>query len=127
MSLVLIADDDPDILELVRARLERAGCEVMAAADGLEAVALAEARPPALAVLDVSMPGMTGWEVTRRLRATPATATIPIVILTAAAQDSDVTASMEAGATAHIRKPFSPRDLVAQVQRLLSGEGTSPA
>ena len=120
--LVLVADDDDDILELVRRRLERSGCEVITAPDGEQALALALGRPPQLAVLDVSMPGLDGLELTRRLRATEATAQMPIIILTAGAQDSDQARSLSAGADLHIKKPFSPRELTARVQELLGRE-----
>jgi CheY-like chemotaxis protein len=117
--LVLAADDDPDILSLIRLTLKRAGCEVMTAPDGRAALALARERPPAMAVVDLSMPHMNGLELTAALRQDAATADIPIVILTAAVQTSDVEAARVAGATAHIKKPFSPRDLRARVTELL--------
>lgn len=117
--LVLVADDDPDILDLVRRSLERSGHEVSTAPDGARALELAIHRPPQLAVLDVSMPGLDGLELTRRLRAADATRTMPIIILTAGAQDSDRASSLEAGADLHVKKPFSPRELVSNVQELL--------
>jgi CheY-like chemotaxis protein len=121
--LILAADDDPDILTLIRLALERAGCEVITAPDGQAALELAAERPPSMAVLDLSMPRASGLEVTERLRATAATATIPIVILSAAVQPSDITAAHAAGADAHIKKPFSPRDLRTRVQELLDARG----
>jgi CheY-like chemotaxis protein len=120
--LVLAADDDPDILSLIKLTLQRAGCEVVTAPDGRAAFELAVARPPAMAVVDLSMPHMNGLELTAALRREPATASIPIVILTAAVQASDVAAAEAAGATAHIKKPFSPRDLRERVAALLDGQ-----
>ncbi len=117
--LVLVADDDPDILDLVRYRLERSGYEVATARDGLEAVRLAGELAPSLAVLDVMMPSLNGFEVTRRLREDPATREIPVILLTARAQESDVQEGFAAGADDYIRKPFSPRELSARVQAVL--------
>ena len=117
--LVLVADDDPDILDLVRYRLERSGYDVATARDGLEAVQLAGELSPSLAVLDVMMPSLNGFEVTRRLREDPATREIPVILLTARAQEADVQEGFEAGADDYIRKPFSPRELSARVQAVL--------
>jgi DNA-binding response OmpR family regulator len=117
--LVLVADDDPDILDLVRYRLERSGYDVATARDGTEAVRLAGELSPALAVLDVMMPSLDGFEVTRRLREDPATRQIPVILLTARAQEADVQEGFEAGADDYIRKPFSPRELSARVQAVL--------
>lgn len=117
--LVLVADDDPDVLDLVRYRLERSGYAVATAVDGAEAVRLADELSPALAVLDVMMPCLNGYEVTRRLRENPATAGIPVILLTAKAQEADVQEGFDAGADDYIRKPFSPRELSARVQAVL--------
>jgi DNA-binding response OmpR family regulator len=117
--LVLVADDDPDILDLVRYRLERSGYTVATATDGAEAVRLASELTPALAVLDVMMPGLTGFEVTRRLREGSATSRIPVILLTARAQEADVQEGFAAGADDYLRKPFSPRELSARVQAVL--------
>ena len=117
--LVLVADDDPDILDLVRYRLERSGYAVATATDGAEAVRLAGELSPALAVHDVMMPSLDGLEATRRLRGDPATAGIPVILLTAKAQDADVQEGFLAGADDYIRKPFSPRELSARVQAVL--------
>jgi DNA-binding response OmpR family regulator len=117
--LVLVADDDPDILDLVRYRLERSGYAVATASDGAEAVRLAGELGPALAVVDVMMPSLNGFEVTRRLREAPETARIPVILLTAKAQEADVQQGFDAGADDYIRKPFSPRELSARVQAVL--------
>jgi DNA-binding response OmpR family regulator len=117
--VILAADDDPDIRELVAFRLERSGYTVLQAADGEEALALALEHTPDLAVLDVMMPKMDGFEVVRRLRAEEATKRMPIIMLTARAQDSDVESGFDAGADDYLRKPFSPQELRARVQSIL--------
>jgi DNA-binding response OmpR family regulator len=117
--LVLAADDDPDILSLVVFRLERAGYEVLTAADGDEALRLALERNPDLAVLDVMMPKLDGYEVTRRLRAHEPTSRLPIILLTARVQEADITRGFEAGADDYIKKPFSPQELRARVHAIL--------
>jgi DNA-binding response OmpR family regulator len=117
--LLLIADDDEDILQLLSFRLERAGFEIVQARNGAEALRLAIELRPALAVLDVMMPGLTGFEVTRELRANEKTRAMPIILLTAKAQPSDVSQGMAAGADDYVKKPFDARDLKDRVERLL--------
>jgi DNA-binding response OmpR family regulator len=117
--LVLVADDDPDILALVRFRLERDGYEVLSAPDGEAALDLALARTPDLALLDVMMPRLDGYEVTRRLREHGPTTTIPIILLTARVQEPDVERGFEAGADDYVTKPFSPQALGDRVQAAL--------
>ena len=117
--VILTADDDPDIRELLAFRLERSGYTVLQAVDGEEALALALEHRPDLAVLDVMMPKMDGFEVVRRLRAEEATKGMPIIMLTARAQDSDVEEGFDAGADDYLRKPFSPQELRARVQAIL--------
>jgi DNA-binding response OmpR family regulator len=112
--VVLAADDDEDILELVAFRLERSGYTVLRANDGEEALRLALEAKPDLAVLDVMMPKLDGFELTRRLRAEEATSRMPIILLTARAQDADVQAGFDAGADDYLRKPFSPQELRAR-------------
>jgi CheY-like chemotaxis protein len=117
--LVLVADDDGDILALVKAVLERSGHEVVTAGDGLEALALVRDRCPDVAVLDVSMPELDGVEVLRRLRADDATSELPVVLLSARAQEADVALGFAAGASAYMRKPFSARELSDRVGELI--------
>ena len=117
--LVLVADDDPDILGLVTLRLERDGYEVIRAPDGERAVEEAVERTPDLALIDVSMPKLDGYEVTERLRQHEPTSAIPIILLTARVQDSDVARGVEAGADGYVKKPFSTADLRTQVQAAL--------
>jgi two-component system phosphate regulon response regulator PhoB len=117
--LVLIADDDPDILLLLSVTLERDGWEVISAANGLRAHEVALERRPNLVVLDLMMPGIDGCEVARRLRADDATKDVPILIVTAFAEESQAARALEAGADAYMKKPFSPRDLLTKTAALL--------
>jgi DNA-binding response OmpR family regulator len=117
--VVLAADDDEDILELIAFRLEQSGYTVLRARDGEEAFRVALEAKPDLAVLDVMMPKLDGFELTRRLRADGATSRMPIILLTARAQDADVQAGFDAGADDYLRKPFSPQELRARVQAIL--------
>lgn len=117
--VVLVADDEDDVRALVVYRMSKAGYEVVEATDGEQAVRLAKERLPALAVVDVMMPKVDGYEVTRQLRADEATRRMPIILLTARAQDQDVQRGFAAGADDYIRKPFSPQELRARVQAIL--------
>ena len=117
--VVLAADDDADILGLITFRLERSGYTVLQAHDGEEALELALTAKPDLAVLDVMMPKLDGFELTRRLRAEEATRRMPIILLTARAQEADVQEGFEAGADDYIRKPFSSQELRSRVQAIL--------
>jgi DNA-binding response OmpR family regulator len=116
---VLVADDDPDILALVAYRLERSGYEVLTAADGADALRLTLAHLPDLVVLDVMMPRIDGYGVTRAIRQHPPTERTPVLLLTARVQEADVARGFEAGADDYIKKPFSPGELRARVQAVL--------
>ena len=117
--VVLVADDDDDIRDLVAFRLDRAGYEVLRAGDGQQALDLAKEHVPDLAVLDVMMPKLTGYDVTRELRADAATSRIAVILLTARVQEADVARGFEAGADDYVKKPFSPQELKARVQAVL--------
>jgi DNA-binding response OmpR family regulator len=117
--LVLVADDDPDIRSLVALRLERSGYEVVAAGDGEQALAAALERAPDLALLDVMMPKLDGYEVTERLRQQEATRHLPVILLTARVQESDIARGVEAGADDYVKKPFSTSELRDRVQAVL--------
>ena len=116
-KVVLIADDDEDILALLAFRLEREGYEVLAARDGEEALALARGRRPAVAVLDVAMPGLDGLAVARAIRADGLATRV--VLLTARAREEDVRRGIAAGADGYITKPFSPAHLDWRLAELL--------
>ena len=118
--LVLVADDDEDILLLVTTRLKRDGFEIVQASNGDEALAVAHERRPALAVLDIGMPGLDGVEVLEQIRADDDLRAMKVLLLTAKAQESDVRRGFAAGADAYVKKPFSPADLSARVRELLS-------
>ena len=118
--VVLVADDDEDILLLVRTVLEREGHEVIATRDGAEAVAAAFERKPDLAVLDITMPELDGLEVLRRLRADASTTDVPVLLLSARVQEDDVKRGYDTGANAYVQKPFSPRELTERVSELLA-------
>jgi DNA-binding response OmpR family regulator len=117
--LILIADDDQDILALVSFRLERAGYEVVQARNGEEAVQVALARRPDLAVIDVMMPRIDGYEATRQLRQHEETSRMPIILLTARVQEEDIARGFDAGADDYVKKPFSPQELGSRVQAVL--------
>jgi DNA-binding response OmpR family regulator len=125
--LLLVADDDEDILQLLSFRLELAGYEIVQARNGADALRLAIELRPSLAVLDVMMPGLNGFEVTRELRRNEETRTMPIILLTAKAQASDVSQGMAAGADDYMKKPFDARDLEERVERLLRPRLVAPA
>jgi DNA-binding response OmpR family regulator len=118
--LVVVADDDRDILELVAFRLERADYEVVQASDGQQALRLVTELRPDLAVLDVMMPKLNGYEVTREIRRGEETQLIPVILLTARVQEADVADGFEAGADDYVEKPFSPEELRARVQAILT-------
>ncbi len=117
--LVLVADDNDDILALVTFRLERAGYAVIQARDGEEAVRMAVERRPHLAILDLMMPRLDGYEVTRGIREHPVIAETPVILLTARTQEADVARGFDVGADDYIRKPFSPQELLSRVQAIL--------
>lgn len=116
---ILVADDDPDIRDIVSFRLERAGYETVQASDGDQALRLARETPPSLCVLDVMMPKVNGFEVLRELRGNPATRSVPVLMLTASVQDRDVARGFEQGADDYLKKPFNSAELLARVAALL--------
>jgi CheY-like chemotaxis protein len=116
--LVVVADDDDDILLLVTTRLRRDGFEVVSARNGNEALELVRERRPAVAVLDIGMPGLDGLEVLEQIRADDELGDVRVLLLTAKAQESDVRRGYAAGADAYVRKPFSPADLSVRVREL---------
>jgi two-component system alkaline phosphatase synthesis response regulator PhoP len=116
---VLIVEDDPDIAELVARYLQKAGFIADRANSGREALQMIAARPPDLLVLDLMLPHVDGLEVCRLTRANEATAAIPIIMLTARAEESERIVGLEVGADDYLAKPFSPNELVARVRALL--------
>lgn len=124
--LILVADDDEDILELVRLRLARS-YDTLVARDGAEALALAKAHRPDVAVLDVTMPGLDGYEVTSELSRDPSTSSIQVILLTARVQAGDVAKGLAAGAQDYVTKPFSPELLQSRVASALKAAAPAAA
>ena len=120
MARILVADDDVDIRELVEFKLSTLGHDVVAVADGAAAIDACQASRPDLAVLDVMMPGVSGLDAIRAIRSDPSLADLPVILLTARAQESDVETGFDSGADDYITKPFSPRELASRVQALLT-------
>lgn len=116
---ILIVEDEKDIAELVAYNLKREGFRTQIAESGEKCLAAAAASPPSLILLDLMLPGVDGLEVCRRLKANPATRSIPVVMLTARSEDTDVVAGFELGADDYVTKPFSPRVLIARVRSTL--------
>jgi len=116
MKQILVVDDEPRIAEICRDYLKRAGFEVITAANGDDALALALGRQPDLIVLDLKLPGRDGLDVTRALRQR---SNVPIIMLTARIEESDKLVGLELGADDYLTKPFSPRELVARVRAVL--------
>lgn len=117
---ILVVDDDPEIVNLFAYALRRAGYQVEGVLDSQAALERARRAPPDLIVLDVMMPGINGYEVARQLRAEAATATIPIVMLTARALIADQVEGLQAGANSYLVKPVMPSVLVSKVREILS-------
>jgi DNA-binding response OmpR family regulator len=116
---VLIADDEPNIVASLEFLMEQAGYEVKVAASGQEALELVASFRPDLVLLDVMMPGKNGYEVCQSLKSDPATRAVKVVMLSAKGRDVEVAKGLELGADAYVTKPFSTRDLVAQIRDML--------
>lgn len=116
---ILIVDDEEDILELIKFNLKGEGYNILQAMTGEEAIKIAKQSGPDLIVLDLMLPGIDGLEVTRYLKNKDATTNIPIVMLTAKGEESDIVTGLELGANDYISKPFSPRELTARIRAIL--------
>ena len=123
MNTILLVEDDPDIRELVAYKLTRGGFQVVEAADGFAALQAARTRPPDAVILDMGLPRLSGIEVCRELRAAPATAAVPIIMLTGAVRLQELEQAYAAGASDYLVKPFSPRELQRRVEAALVGVG----
>lgn len=123
---ILVVDDEEDILELVKYNLEREGFQVHCAKSGEKALKKALEDPPELIVLDLMLPGIDGLEVARRLKKNQRAASIPIVMLTAKGEESDIVTGLELGADDYITKPFSPRILVARIKAVIRRQSKEP-
>lgn len=122
MAKILVVDDEPDALELIKFNLKAAGYDVATAADGEEALKKARALLPSLIILDVMLPEVDGLEVCKILRRDPRVSATPIIMLTAKAAEIDRVLGLELGADDYLTKPFSPRELVLRVKRLLRSD-----
>lgn len=120
MARIVIADDDPDIRELVAFKLRHEGHDITDVGDGAAAVAACVEQTPDLVILDVMMPGMSGLDAAREIRADEKLRTLPIIMLTARAQESDIEQGFQAGADDYVVKPFSPRELASRVNAVLA-------
>lgn len=116
---ILIVDDEEDILELIKFNLKNEGYNILQAMTGEEAIKIARQSGPDLMVLDLMLPGIDGLEVTRHLKNNDATMDIPIVMLTAKGEESDIVTGLELGANDYMSKPFSPRELTARIRAIL--------
>ena len=119
MARIVVADDDADIRDLVVFKLRQSGHDVHPVADGAAAVEECQSVTPDLVVLDVMMPGMGGLDACRALRQDAALARVPVILLTARAQESDIEQGFDAGADDYVVKPFSPRELASRVSAVL--------
>ena len=118
---ILIADDEPNIVISLEYLMKREGYEVIVARDGTQALEAILRERPSLVLLDVMMPGKTGFDVCQELRALPDFKDMPIVMLTAKGRDTDIAKGLAMGATAYLAKPFSTKEIAAKVRELLGG------
>ncbi len=116
---VLVVDDEEDILEIVRYNLSKEGYDVACVTSGEKALSEIQARPPDIIILDLMLPGIDGLDLCKRIKSLPDSAGIPIIMLTARAEEADVVTGLELGADDYVTKPFSPRVLSARVKALL--------
>ncbi len=116
---VLVVEDQEDNRRILRDLLTSGGYEVLEAVTGEEGVALAEAQRPDLILMDIQLPGLDGYEATRRIKANPTLRQIPIIAVTSYALSGDDAKALEAGCDAYITKPFSPRELLAKIRQYL--------
>ena len=119
---ILVADDEPHILRIVKDKLSNAGFEVASVTNGEDALNAAINEKPDLIMLDVMMPKMSGFEVCQKINADETIKHIPVILLTARGQESDIKTGLEAGASEYITKPFSPRQMLAKVKEKLGLE-----
>jgi DNA-binding response OmpR family regulator len=120
MSTILIAEDDLDVRDLVTYTLEQSGHDVISVSDGITALSEARRLVPAVAVLDVAMPGMSGIDVCRQLRTDPKLSSIHVILLTSRKREADVELGFRVGADDYMIKPFSPRELSSRVMAVLT-------
>ncbi|MBC7871593.1 MAG: response regulator [Chitinophagaceae bacterium] len=125
MANILVAEDERDIRELINFTLSFAGHKVMQAANGAEAVELAQQHVPDLIMMDVRMPKMTGYEACRQMKLIDSLKAVPVIFLSAKGQEDEVQTGIEAGAIAYILKPFAPDELTRRITEILQQIGVS--
>lgn len=118
---ILATDDEPDVLLIIKTALQSEGFDVSTASNGFECLEAAKASPPDLFVLDVMMPGMSGFEVVAKLKEEPSTATIPIIMLTGLAERGKMKEALSGGVDYYIVKPFEFEDLINKVNEAIEG------
>ena len=123
---VLVVEDDPSARRLVSFALEQEGFEVLTASNGLEGLTKAQTEGPEILVLDVMLPGLDGFEVCRRLRSDDQTSGVLILMLSAKAQESDMTTGLKMGADGYLAKPADPLEVAARVKTMLQEKAADP-
>jgi two-component system alkaline phosphatase synthesis response regulator PhoP/two-component system response regulator VicR len=123
---ILVVDDERHIVRLVQVNLERAGYEILTAYDGVEALEKVKTESPDMVVLDVMMPRMDGFEVLKNLQSDPRFQNIPVIMLTAKAQDADIFKGWASGVSSYLTKPFNPRELLVFVERIFQSLDEPP-
>jgi two-component system cell cycle response regulator DivK len=117
--VILVIEDQEDNRRIMRDLLTSQGYEVIEAVNGLDGVKTAETRQPGLILMDIQLPGIDGYEATRRIKANPETKNIPIIVVTSYALSGDDVKAFKAGCDAYVAKPFSPRELLAKIRNYL--------
>ena len=125
MAKIVIAEDEPDIRDLITFTLRFAGYEVIAGSNGEEGYELTKLEKPDLVLMDVRMPRLTGYEACKRIKADPELAHIPVIFLSAKGQESEISSGLEAGAEEYLLKPFAPDQLTEQIRSVLAKYGKS--
>ncbi|HEY3398643.1 MAG TPA: response regulator [Armatimonadota bacterium] len=123
---ILVVDDERHIVRLVEVNLAKSGFTVITAFDGVEALEQVAKEKPDMVILDVMMPRMDGFEVLKRLQADASTRDIPVIMLTAKAQDADIFRGWSSGVSSYLTKPFNPRELITFVERIFQSLDSAP-
>lgn len=123
---ILVVDDERHIVRLVQVNLEKVGYQVITAYDGVEALEQVGKEMPDMVILDVMMPRMDGFEVLKKLQADAKTRDIPVIMLTAKAQDADIFRGWSSGVSSYLTKPFNPRELLTFVERIFQSLDSGP-
>src|SRR5260221_13092709 len=126
-DLIYVVEDDPDVSQLIEHNLRTAGYQVSTFFSGAPVVPMAAKTQPALFLLDIMLPGMNGFDLCRQIRQHERLSRIPVIFLSARAQEPDRVQAFEVGGDGYITKPFSPRELIARVRNILRGQPEAPA